>query len=403
MSNENLEEKLVPEIRFKQYSEFWQKTKLSEICNIQDGTHATPTYVEAGVPFFSVDTIINNVPPKFISNEEHEKLIKRCNPKKGDILISRITGGILGYSKLVDWDYEFSIYVSLALLSSIKINPRYLNQYLKTQYYRKDFLSKSLLIAVPPKINLNDLAKTEIKYPSLEEQEKIAKFLELIDKKIELLEKKSQLINIEKEYYLNLFFNENTEFNLKSDLKKIKLENILSLQGGFNFDSKSFDDTANNKVIKIGDIPNNLNLEKFNGNYSKQNSGEKYEVKSGDILIALSGATFGKSGKVSGNGFAFINQRVAKFNCEQCDSNYIFQLINSSKFKKYLNMLPTSSAQPNISNKDILNYSTFIPEINEQRKIGNLFNKIDNQIELIDKQIYNIKKFKKGLLQKMFV
>ena len=217
------------------------------------------------------------------------------------------------------------------------------------------------------------------------------------------MKKKSQLINIEKEYYLNLFFNENTEFNLKSDLKKIKLENILSLKGGFNFDSKSFDDTANNKVIKIGDIPNNLNLEKFNGNYSKQNSGEKYEVKSGDILIALSGATFGKSGKVSGNGFAFINQRVAKFNCEQCDSNYIFQLINSSKFKKYLNMLPTSSAQPNISNKDILNYSTFIPEINEQRKIGNLFNKIDNQIELIDKQIYNIKKFKKGLLQKMFV
>ena len=183
----------------------------------------------------------------------------------------------------------------------------------------------------------------------------------------------------------------------------VKLGDILSLQGGFNFDSRMFDKYSNNPVIKIGDIPHNLDLENFKGNFSKQNCGEKYKVKSGDILIALSGATFGKSGKVSGNGIAFINQRVAKFICKKCDTNYIFQLLNSSKFKKYLNTIPTSSAQPNISNKDILNYPTFIPELNKQIIIGNFLGNIDNQIELIEDKVFHMKRFKKFLLQKMFV
>ena len=253
-----------------------------------------------------------------------------------------------------------------------------------------------------PSLSANNIKNIKIKIPSLEEQKKIASFLSAVDKKIELLEKKHLLITYEKEYYLNLFFNENTGKN-SNNFKKVKLGDILSLQGGFNFDSRMFDKYSNNPVIKIGDIPHNLDLENFKGNFSKQNCGEKYKVKSGDILIALSGATFGKSGKVSGNGIAFINQRVAKFICKKCDTNYIFQLLNSSKFKKYLNTIPTSSAQPNISNKDILNYPTFIPELNKQIIIGNFLGNIDNQIELIEDKVFHMKRFKKFLLQKMFV
>ena len=105
------------------YSDEWKICKLKDICNIQDGTHSTPNYVDEGVPFYSVETITNNVPPKFISKDEHEKLIKRCKPQFGDILITRI--GTLAKSKIIDWNEEFSIYVSLALLSSIKINSNY--------------------------------------------------------------------------------------------------------------------------------------------------------------------------------------------------------------------------------------------------------------------------------------
>ncbi len=51
---------------------------------------------------------------KYISKEEHETLIRRCKPENGDILMTRI--GSVGVTKLIDWDINASIYVSLALL-----------------------------------------------------------------------------------------------------------------------------------------------------------------------------------------------------------------------------------------------------------------------------------------------
>ena len=144
------------------------------------------------------------MPPKFISPEEHQKLIKRCEPKFGDILLTRI--GTLAKSKIVDWSDEFSIYVSLALLSSIKINNGFLNQYINTEIYQKEFLKRSLLLAVPQKINLKDLNETIIKYPSKNEQEKISKFFNAIDKKIELLEKKHNYYQNFKKYLMQQIF-----------------------------------------------------------------------------------------------------------------------------------------------------------------------------------------------------
>ena len=176
-----VDEKLVPKLRFKEFSEEWKKVKLSEICEVQDGTHSTPNYVDEGVPFYSVETITSDAPPKFISSKEHQKLIKICEPKFGDILLTRI--GTLAKLKIFDWSYEFSIYVSLALLSSIKINNGFLNQYLNTEIYQKEFLKRSLLLAVPQKINLKDLNETIIKYPSKNEQKIISKFFNAIDKK----------------------------------------------------------------------------------------------------------------------------------------------------------------------------------------------------------------------------
>ncbi|NIV95380.1 hypothetical protein GWN42_21950, partial [candidate division KSB1 bacterium] len=87
----------------------WRRVKLSEMCShIIDGTHATPKYTKSGVPFYSVENVTNNdfENVKYISKEEHEKLKRRCNPEKGDILMTRI--GSIGDCKLIDWDVNAS-------------------------------------------------------------------------------------------------------------------------------------------------------------------------------------------------------------------------------------------------------------------------------------------------------
>jgi len=101
----------------------WRWVRLEGVCrDITDGTHHTPQYVPQGIPFLTVKNIrergflLDNL--KFITAEEHKKLCKRCKPEKGDVLYTKV--GTTGIAKVVDLDFEFSIFVSVALL---KIDP----------------------------------------------------------------------------------------------------------------------------------------------------------------------------------------------------------------------------------------------------------------------------------------
>ncbi|EIF4291131.1 restriction endonuclease subunit S, partial [Campylobacter coli] len=88
----------------------WEWKSLGEICFITDGTHKTPNYIETGIPFLSVKNIskgffdLSDV--KYISLEEHNKLIKRAKPEFEDILICRI--GTLGKAIKISLEFEFS-------------------------------------------------------------------------------------------------------------------------------------------------------------------------------------------------------------------------------------------------------------------------------------------------------
>ncbi|MEM7182985.1 MAG: restriction endonuclease subunit S [Spirochaetota bacterium] len=176
--------------------EDWEVKELGEVCEkIIDGTHHTPTYVKQGVPFYSVEniTLKNFRNTKFISEEEHLRLIKRCKPMQGDILMTRITAGILGDTKLIDWDVYASIYVSLAILrTNSNILTSYLYRYSKSSNFIKSIEKRSLINATPKKINMQDIRKVPIPLPPLPEQKAIAEVLSNMDAEIEALEKKLQ-------------------------------------------------------------------------------------------------------------------------------------------------------------------------------------------------------------------
>ena len=127
---------------------------------------------------------------KFISEEEHAFLTKRCKPEKGDILLTRI--GSLGDTKLLDWDVNASIYVSLALL---KLNdqacPEYVYNYSKSRTFVREVEKRSLLNATPKKINMGDIGGIPIPIPkSLPEQTAIATVLSDMDAELSALEQR---------------------------------------------------------------------------------------------------------------------------------------------------------------------------------------------------------------------
>lgn len=152
----------------------WPASDLSGVSTkITDGTHLTPTYIDSGVPFLRVTDITeSNTSKKFISHEEHNELIKRCRPEKGDVLYSK--NGTIGIAKLVDWDWEFSIFVSLALIKPNRelIDPHYLACFLNsdTAYSQATARSKSGTVT---NLHLVDIKTIRIPLPPLATQQAI--------------------------------------------------------------------------------------------------------------------------------------------------------------------------------------------------------------------------------------
>ena len=172
----------------------WPIFELSEVTiKITDGAHFTPTYVETGVPFLRVTDITeSNTSKKFIPQEEHDELIKRCHPEKGDVLYSK--NGTIGIAKLVDWDWEFSIFVSLCLIKPKKelLDPHYLKCFLNsdTAYAQATARSKSGTVT---NLHLVDIKTIKIPLPPLEIQQAIVAEIEaeqtLVNANRELIER----------------------------------------------------------------------------------------------------------------------------------------------------------------------------------------------------------------------
>lgn len=102
--------------------EGWVWTRLGEVATqITDGTHHTPTYVDSGIPFLSVKDMSSGVldfsATRYISQQEHDELKKRCYPQRGDLLLTKV--GTTGIPVLVNTNQEFSIFVSVALIKYV--------------------------------------------------------------------------------------------------------------------------------------------------------------------------------------------------------------------------------------------------------------------------------------------
>jgi type I restriction enzyme S subunit len=161
----------------------WNYYRLEDITYlVTDGTHFTPKYKEEGVKFLSVKNVrpffMREEHVKYISQEEHEQLIKRCKPENGDILYTKV-GATYGFACKVNLAYEFSIFVSLCL-----IKPVY--EFLLSDFL--EILMNSELVfrqarqrvsgSGVPDLHLVEIRDFKVPLPPLEEQHQIVREIE---------------------------------------------------------------------------------------------------------------------------------------------------------------------------------------------------------------------------------
>ena len=154
--------------------------QLGDVCKIYDGTHTTPKYTDTGIKFVSVENISDLfATKKYISVDDYMKY--KVHPEKDDVFMTRI--GSIGTCAIVDKEEDLAYYVSLALIRPNKnmVLSKYVKHIIESGHGKREISKRTLVNAVPIKINLGEIGKIVLPIPPLEEQERIVAILDKFD------------------------------------------------------------------------------------------------------------------------------------------------------------------------------------------------------------------------------
>ncbi|HFU8308930.1 TPA: restriction endonuclease subunit S, partial [Escherichia coli] len=201
---------------------------LGEIAVIYDGTHKTPKYTASGVPFVSVQNIKNLYGTnKYISPEDFKTY--KNKPRKHDLFMTRI--GDVGTCAIVEDDRPLAYYVTLAL---IRINqqiavPGFIRYLIESRFGKAELYKRTLIHAVPMKINLGEIGKVAVPIPCPDNPEKSlaiqSEIVRILDKFTALTAELTAELNMRKKQY-NYYRDQLLSFDEEQE-KPIYLEKLL--------------------------------------------------------------------------------------------------------------------------------------------------------------------------------
>lgn len=298
-----------------------------------------------------------------------EKDVSKYIVKEGDILIAR-TGATTGYNYVVPSGISNTVYASYLIRFIVDkklVLPLFMKYVLKTQSYY-GFINNYIGGSAQPGMNAKVFTKFNIPKLSLVTQQKIASILSSYDRLIENNTRRIRLLeqmaeNLYKEWFVRFRFPEHENVEMVNGLPKgwktIHIKELAQLKSGYAFKSEWFIEEGE-AVAKIKDIGNIL-MDTSNFSYvDKENciKAKKFLLTTGDLTIALTGATIGKISIVPKHkGNIYTNQRLGKFFLGDNPMEklpFLYCLFKQeSMVSNIVNLSNSSSAQPNISPEQI--------------------------------------------------
>ena len=196
----------------------------------------------------------------------------------------------------------------------------------------------------------------------------------------------------------------------EDDWEQRKLGEMVSLRGRIGFRGYTQNDLVGEGdgaiTFSPADIDNDGNVS-LEGN--KYLTWEKYEespeikVQIGDILFTKT-ASIGKVGYVRElKEKATINPQFALLTPnEKANGYFTFLSVRNNVFMKQVRSITGGSSVPTMSQEKLKELTFMTPSLEEQKKIGEYFEKLDYLITLHQRKCDETKQLKKFMLQKMF-
>ncbi|WP_349763770.1 restriction endonuclease subunit S [Fusobacterium sp. SYSU M8D902] len=397
----------VPKLRFKEFSDEWEEKSYKDIFKINQGLQIAinERFLEpANNRMFYITNEFLKKDSKIKYYIENPPLNVICS--KDDILMTRTgnTGQVVTNVEGAFHNNFFKINYSKE-----KFNKYFICLLLKSNKIQKTILKLAGTSTIPD-LNHSDFYRIKSIIPSIKEQEKIANFLSTVDKKISLTEEKLELFKeyrkgvMQKIFFQELRFKDN-EGNDYPEWKEGKIKDFGYFYYGKSAPKHSVVELGGTPCIRYGELYSTYNeYIKEIKSYTNIPINELKLSKGGEVLVPRVGEDpldFANCSYLPLENIA-IGEMISVYNTEENGLfiTYYFNATMKKEFAKYVEGASVS----NLYFTYLENIKIIIPSsLEEQQKIADFLSSIDSKIEKIEKELENLKEFKKGLLQQMFV
>ncbi|WP_416337141.1 restriction endonuclease subunit S [Enterococcus thailandicus] len=279
------------------------------------------------------------------------------------------------------------------------------------------FLSKMRMLSVGnaiKHISLKQISDFSSLVPKdTTEQQKIGNFFKQLDDTIALHQQKLDQLKRLKQGFLQILFGNKEQapkvrfagFDEEWEQRKLG-EVVECFEYGLNAAAREYD--GKNKYLRITDIDEETHLfksEKLTSPDINLSNADNYKLKENDVLFARTGASVGKTyryrledGLIYYAGFLIRARIKSEFSTE-----FIFQNTLTSKYNQYIKIASQRSGQPGVNAQEYSKFELFVPNLEEQQKIGSFFKQLDDAIALHQTKLEKLKQLKQAFLQKMFI
>ena len=331
--------------------------ELGEVAEVGTGNNNTNEQVENGkYPFYVRSKNIKTI-NTYLFDEEAIVI-----PGEGDI--GKIFHYVKGKYGLHQRAYRIHITVD-------NINTKFIYYYMHANF--KNFIIKKAVSATVSSIRKPMIEKFPIPIPPKKIQEKI---VQILDKFTDYVtELTSELTSRKKQYS----FYRDKLLSFEDEVYQVEwktLGEVAKFNYGYTDKAKDIGDV---RFIRITDIDENGYLKSNDKKYiALSEESRNYLVKYGDLLMARTGATYGKTLFIdTDEASAYASFLIKITPSEKLNSRYYWHFSKSELYWKQANNLVSKAGQPQFNANSLKNVKIPIPSLEIQARIVQVLDNFD--------------------------
>lgn len=339
-------------------------------------------------------------------NQEHFNKLKSCEIKTNDFLISMM--GTIGKCYIVPKQFEEGIIDSH--LIRVRINENKYNLQLLVYLFGSDVVLKQInqltVGGIMDGLSSKIIKKLYVPMPPPSEQKAIAQALsdtdELIISLDKLIAKKEA---IKQGTMQQLLTGKKRLLGFSGEWEEKRLGKLLyeKPKYGINAPATKLEGALPN-YLRITDITDDGYYSKIDRVGVNHTMSDLYQLHEGDIVLARTGASVGKSylynendGKLIYAGFLIKISPIK----EQLNPSYLFQYLKTHNYWKWVQVMSMRSGQPGINGNEYSSMLIPVPPEPEQQAIAKVLSDMDDEIEVLRTKLSKTKAIKEAMMSEL--